>query len=262
MSWKSQFVCLNDGIELSVDLREGIAQNMRERGSYDPAETVLVKRLLSRSGVFFDVGANVGYYTCIAAKLVGETGHVHAFEANPMTAQHLTRSVEINGLAGVVDVNVAAVTDTVTAKTTFYVDHDAPASPLASLLPDHNWGSFSSSIQVPGMSLDAYVAARAIAAIDVVKMDIEGAEMLALRGFAKTLAESPPRAVILELVDDGIASPAQIIEYMERFDFSGYAIHTPLVLEKLSRDSDPGHVNALFINESTYNQTLTDITSR
>jgi FkbM family methyltransferase len=239
-------VYLAEGITLSVDLREVSAQKMRDSGIYDVSETELLRRLLRPGSVFLDVGANVGYYTCLAAKLIGKQGMVHAFEANPWTARYLRRSVRLNGVDDIVEIVPAAVTTQNADGVRLYTNPERCATPLGSLLACHNWGRFTTYFEVPGLSLDTYVEEQGLR-VDVVKMDIEGAEIYALRGFAKTLANNPPTAAILELVDDGAVPSSEIVRFMEEFGFTGFVIGPDGQLDELTVGSNPGHVNAIFV---------------
>ena len=67
------------------------------RGSYEPLETETVKREIKKGNVVSDIGANIGYFASIVAKLVGEEGKVFAFEPDPGNFALLERNVQTNG---------------------------------------------------------------------------------------------------------------------------------------------------------------------
>ena len=86
------------GSKMFVDPRdEGIAMFLVTDGVFDPHETELVRGMLEPGMVVADIGANIGYYTLIAARCVGEGGQVYAFEPVPSNYELLARSIKANG---------------------------------------------------------------------------------------------------------------------------------------------------------------------
>jgi FkbM family methyltransferase len=75
-----------------------VSQKIREEGIWEPYETSLIQSRLQHGGVFVDVGANIGYFTIVAASLVGETGQVFAFEPDPANFELLERNSTHNKL--------------------------------------------------------------------------------------------------------------------------------------------------------------------
>ena len=80
-------------------------------GSYEPAQTQRFVELIGKGDVFFDVGANAGYYTLLGARLVGPRGQVLAFEPEPNNAFFLRRHVDWNGLSNVIVLETAVGCD-------------------------------------------------------------------------------------------------------------------------------------------------------
>src|SRR5262249_15150656 len=151
--------------------------------------------------VVFDVGANVGIFTVIAA---ARGARVVAFEPNPRTRQRLEANVARNGLDGRVTIRAEALFDGAEAQATLYDDVNANAtqrnSGLASL---SNKNSIGAGIEVDLTTLDAVAGELQLERLDWIKLDIQGAELGALRGAARTIARHKPR-IILEL-DHGAA---------------------------------------------------------
>ena len=75
-----------------------VSRRLREEGIWEPYETALLMSLLRPGQVFVDVGANIGYFSLIAARLVGDGGAVYAFEPDPLNFRLLQASVASNGL--------------------------------------------------------------------------------------------------------------------------------------------------------------------
>ncbi|MFL5382934.1 MAG: FkbM family methyltransferase [Longimicrobiaceae bacterium] len=147
--------------------------NAMPGGEMDVHEAILSP--LREGDVFVDVGANVGYYTVLAAGKVGPTGTVVAFEATPGTARQLRTNLEANRL-GNVEVVEAAVHDGSRERLTIGVS--AGVYGMASV--ENGGGPGVASWEVPAVTL-AEACAR-FPRIRMVKMDIEGAELAALRG--------------------------------------------------------------------------------
>src|SRR5437899_9821308 len=96
------------GSSFECDLRDAVMRDVCFTGWYAPEGTVLVTRLLARGETFVDVGANWGYFTLVAAQIVGSQGHVISIEAHPQLFGLLSRNVARNTLSQVTVVPVAA----------------------------------------------------------------------------------------------------------------------------------------------------------
>jgi FkbM family methyltransferase len=142
-------------------------------GEQDVHDAIL--GVLRPGDVFLDVGANVGYYSVLGALRVGVLGRVLAFEATPPTAVQLRKNLEANGLSQV-EVIEAAVTDGRARWVRLGVP--AHAYGMASVTRANDAGV--ESFRVPAVTLAD--AAADIASIRMVKIDIEGGELAALRG--------------------------------------------------------------------------------
>src|SRR5450759_179457 len=136
-----------------------------------------------QSSVVYDVGAHGGWYTLLASELVGPRGKVVAFEPLPSAQTLLKRNVEINHCINVQIVE-AAVSDS-----------DGTATFLA--MTEGNLGSLSPTYgpittTVKTVKIDSLVKKKTIPAPGVIKMDIEGGELVALKGAESTLIEHAP----------------------------------------------------------------------
>jgi FkbM family methyltransferase len=161
---------------------------------------LLLVALVRRSDIVFDVGANKGIFTALMSNLVGRDGRVHAFEPSSDTCNLLraTLAERARNPENVV-VNTAAVgtEDGVATLYTPREDHGQAS------LKTHETGSWAGeaavrSAEVRVLALDTYMTKHAPSRLDFVKMDVEGAELLALRGFAAGLASVRP-VVVCEL---------------------------------------------------------------
>lgn len=156
----------------------------------EPEQTRALMDLLGPGQVFYDIGANVGYYTLLASRLVGETGSVIALEPAERNLAYLRRHLAIN------DVGNARVIPEAVADHVGEARFDAGANPAEGHLAGIRDGDGSrTGPMVPVTTLDALVERTALAP-NVVKMDIEGAELLALQGAARTLATAKPALLL------------------------------------------------------------------
>lgn len=196
-------------------------------GTSGPLEQEALASHLKPGGVFYDIGANVGFFSTIAARLVGPEGRVYAFEPSPVSARAARLNAERNGFSHV-EVIEAAVSD-----------REGWASLKA--------GESSATCRVEGgggpvrlISLDSYAAASAMRPPDVVMIDVEGAEVEVLRGMAETIRLHRP-VVLCEvhwLVEEFGRVRADI------FDPLGYTAQT-LTGEPLP--AVPRHYNAIML---------------
>jgi FkbM family methyltransferase len=129
--------------------------------------------------VFYDVGANVGFYSLLASTLVA-SGRVYAFEPLPANVNYLRRHLELNGIQNA-EVLEVAICDRVGASF-FYEDETRAMGRLQT----------DGQCFVRTETLDSLVGERRIRPPDYMKMDIEGAELLALRGASQTFRKSRP----------------------------------------------------------------------
>ncbi|MFW6078443.1 MAG: FkbM family methyltransferase [Gemmatimonadota bacterium] len=148
-------------------------------GSYEPEQTRRFEASVLPGGTVLDIGAHVGYYTLLASDLVGDTGTVWAFEPNPRNARFLRRHVEINR-CGNVRIVEAAVSDRGGAAR-FAAGSGSGTGRLAD----------AGALEVRTVRLDEYCARHGIAP-SVLKIDVEGGELAALRGARDLLSRGRP----------------------------------------------------------------------
>jgi FkbM family methyltransferase len=147
---------------------------------HEPYETELVSSIIEPGNVVLDIGANIGYYTLIFAKLVGQNGKVFAFEPEPTNFQLLEKNVSINGYSNVI-LEQKAVSNR-NEKKKLYLDKEN-AGMHRIYKPQFTNLDF---VEVDTVFLDDYFS-NYRGEIDFIKMDIEGSEITALEGMQKIL---------------------------------------------------------------------------
>jgi len=150
---------------------------------------------LRPGATFFDIGANVGFVTLIAARLVGPGGRVVAFEPVPRNAAAIRENLALNGIdwAEVVETAVAAGASTanlIVSDVSAFSRLESTSVPTGA----------RETIEVPVISIDEFLAASGSPAPDVVKIDVEGAELEVIEGMRNTLATSRP-TILCEVHD-------------------------------------------------------------
>jgi FkbM family methyltransferase len=169
------------------------------RGTLEPPVQEALRRLLGPGDVFYDVGANVGFFTLVGARLVGPMGRVVAFEPVPWCAHAVARNIELNGFAHA-QVREQAVGGA-DGRERLLVVGEASWSHLEST---GRHADVRDEIDVAVVALDSLVAAGAIPPPDVLKIDTEGAELQAIEGARETIARHRP-AIVCELHDTNTA---------------------------------------------------------
>lgn len=142
---------------------------------------------LEKGQVFVDIGANIGRYTLLAAREVGNTGAVLAVEAHPRNYGLLTRNVELNKLTNVISLNAAAWK--VNGELTL---HTAGVSVSHSIKVNHRLGE----IRVRAKKMDDAILEARLPRVDLVKIDVEGAEIEVLEGMQQTLEKYRPKLIV------------------------------------------------------------------
>jgi FkbM family methyltransferase len=169
---------------------------LREEGWFEPFETLLVQRLVSPGDTVVDVGANIGYYTLQFARLVGATGKVVAFEPDPHNFALLEENVWQNGYRNVTLVRAAVAARSggvrLHLNAANHGDHRIYASDPG-----------RPAIDVEAVALDEYFADHA-GLLDLVKIDVQGAEAGVFAGMRRLMAEQRVARVLSEFWPRGL----------------------------------------------------------
>jgi len=174
---------------------------------YEPKTTNLLLSLLRPGMTFVDVGAHIGYYSLLSSRKVGPTGRVFAFEPDPRNYALLTANISANNCTNVVSVQ-KAVAD-YTGKGRLFLS----TSSVSHSLYKDNSVPISSIIEVDVVSLDDYFRQLGWpSVVNVIKMDIEGAEIPALRGMKELSSRNPSLKLILEFRPRRILAAGYTVE--------------------------------------------------
>jgi FkbM family methyltransferase len=229
-------LCDWHAVEITVATRVGTRHKIRFPdliqktifyfGVWEPAITAFVRHRLSPGDVFIDVGANIGYYTCMASNLVGPTGRVHAIEALPGIHQTLLENLSLNRATNVKAYNCAAYD----RETTLRIFHGKPANIGQAT-------SYEGNAIHEGMSEVSDVLAKPLSQIvdpaelykaKLVKIDVEGAEWFVINGVKDHLCKfSPETEWLMELDPAAVCAQGGKLDVLLKwFEDAGYGAYT------------------------------------
>lgn len=155
----------------------------------EPEQTSRFAETLKKGDIFFDVGANVGYYTVLGSRLVGTSGLVVAFEPSARNLAHLYNHIEINKLE-----NVRLIASACSDEISLAAFSAGPNTAMGHLTePGSNGDTPAKNLMlVPTVTLDA-VTERLGVVPDVLKIDVEGAELAVLNGAQMKVLPAKPK---------------------------------------------------------------------
>ena len=236
---------------LGFKLVSGIhpAYKMMREGTFEPDETALLKKFLGKSDVFVDVGANLGYYTCLAL----QNGRpVIAFEPQQQNLKCLFQNLRINGWGDGVEVFPLALSEKPGLLNLY-----GASGPSASLLK--SWGSYSPSFHqtVPVSTLDTILNGRLLDKRLLIKIDVEGAEYQVLSGAKATITREIKPTWLLEVCLQEFHPEGANPDYLKIFQMfwdNGYQAFTAAKTPRLvAQDEVKRWVADKFCDSGTFN---------
>lgn len=175
-----------------------------------------ISRILKPGDTFIDVGAHIGFFTLMGARLVGKTGQVTALEPNPAVRERLLRNLEHNGWVNKVRVWEWGLSDTNATVELCIPANRSGGTGHASIRPQEDWISYTRHGIVVKRLDDIWPPEEEV---DLIKLDIEGAELLALKGASEVIARSRPN-VICEFNPNTAAAfgytPMDLVEFFTK----------------------------------------------
>jgi FkbM family methyltransferase len=199
---------------------------------HEPATTGLFTKVVKKNDVVLDLGANIGYFSLLAARLVGKDGRVYSFEPEPRNFGFLKKNIELNDYSQVTPNQKAVANEPGTVK--LYICHYDTGHHTI-----NQYGGIESYnltkqeapkdyVEVEKVALDDYLKDK-VDHVDFIKMDVEGAEVLALRGMDKIIRGNKDIKMLVEffplLIKEMGDSPEELIKkLLDDYGFSMYVI--------------------------------------
>jgi len=164
---------------------------------FEESERHFVEQFLREGMTVLDIGAHHGFYTILASKKVGPSGHVIAFEPSPRERRRLLLHLKLNHCTNVKVEPLALASQE--GETTFFLVNGRETG-CNSLRPPAV-SEPTKAIAVSTKTLDGYLENESIHHVDFIKMDVEGAELEVLKGARQLLARSPKPVIMAEVED-------------------------------------------------------------
>lgn len=202
--------------------KEVVLLDLLTKGIFEEEATNLLRQHTPRGGTFIDVGANLGYYSIAAARWVGDTGRVFAFEPIPRTRQILEQNIALNQCTNIEVLPFACSSKIGRAR--MVTGKDSGWSRLA----QHSEGD----TEVELITLDRFVEDHGLTSVDVLKVDVEGLDFEVIRGALQTIDRFRP--VVLAEVEHTHNYGTSIAEIDQFFKAKRYS--TRLIDDGYSRD--------------------------
>ncbi|MCK4266164.1 MAG: FkbM family methyltransferase, partial [Thermoplasmata archaeon] len=206
---------------------------------HEKSTTNLFKKYVKTGDVVVDLGANIGYFTLLAANIVGKEGSVYSFEPEPRNYSYLTKNIQINNYE-----NVTALQKAVGEKTgmvkLFICSYDTGHHTIGQYdgIKDYNPKQAEEEgeyVEVEKVALDDFFEGSE-RPVNIIKMDVEGAEMLALRGMDRVIRESSDIKMFFEffpfLIKKMGDSPEEFIrKLLDDYDLDMFVIGHDYAME-------------------------------
>jgi FkbM family methyltransferase len=176
-----------------------------------------LKQFLKPGMICVDVGANIGSHAVNAGRLVGETGKVYAFEADPETCAILKQNVALNQLDNIIVKNECVLDKE--GYITLYINKDSGKN---SVLLSRS-SEINRTITVHGDTLDNALSKSR--KVDLLKIDVEGADFRVLRGAEKIFQINPPSIVVIEIhdVDSDNVNSKEVLQFLQSHNYEIYS---------------------------------------
>lgn len=230
---------------LLARVNEDVGRLMKLHGNYEVAETNFLHRVVKPEDTCFDVGGNVGFFALLFAKLAPK-GKVHCFEPITLNTRLIEASAELNSLDNIVVNNVAVGARN--GEIEFVISEDSAYSSMI----DTGRSPKKSVRQVPLLTLDKYATEHGVERMDILKIDVEGAEADVIRG-AHSLLSNPsrrPRYIMIELDDKNLnafgETVTSIVNMISALEYTPNAISYNGSLTPLKPDDLRRHFNFVF----------------
>jgi len=187
-------------------------------------EQIFYINSISKGDIVFDVGANVGELTLLFSRFADINGQVHSFEPTPSTFGKLSAIVKNANKTNVILNNLAVSNKPGFVNFNMYEEQQAAWNTMA-VRPLENYGITvpkPTVVQIPATSIDSYCEEHSIPIIDLLKMDVEGAELDVLYGAEKMFAEKKIKICAFEFgqtVFDMGNTVKQYIDFFKKHDY-------------------------------------------
>jgi FkbM family methyltransferase len=235
-------------LKLRFDKRSHMGNYIYWQGLYSRSELMALDTVLQPDSVFLDVGANNGYFTLFAAKRT-RNGRVLSFEPVSEHFANLNHNVELNKFKNVQLFNIG-LSDGTAEELPIFSDVDDENDGLATVYPGGHRNTKIGTIKLS--SLDRVAEEQKLDKVDVIKIDVEGAEFDVLKGGRSVLERWHP-TILIELNQETSSnagySVKDVVDYLREFGYAFKRIGNNGTLTDLDTENMPAFCNAMCIAE-------------
>ncbi len=221
----TRIVVTKRGVRLLVETDDLIQGYIYLFGVWEPNITDWIRRTLLPGDTFVDVGSNIGYYSTLAARLVGSAGSVVAIDASSHFSAVLQRNAELNACTNVRVVNVAASDRSQTGLPFYQPDPHNRGHTTGVRAGRHLPALFTAAVA----TLPEILTRRELEQARIIKIDVEGMEFATLLGMTPEFSRTrPDLELVVEISPDLLVaqgySAESLIELLARYGFNVYRI--------------------------------------
>lgn len=185
---------ISSDLILELDITKKTQRQIFLDKVYEPHITMFLEKNLSKGSTFFDIGANVGYYSILASKLVGKGGHVFAFEPEAKNFESLKNNILLNNCKNITPFKKAIANQSGKSKLHIHPSNEG----------GHSIEQLEGSLdyqQVETISFDAFQKELFVdnASSVVIKIDVEGFELEVLKGMKSNLIRNDAPTIVCEV---------------------------------------------------------------
>jgi FkbM family methyltransferase len=237
--------------KLEAALRLPRDRHGRER--YDRLNFSVIEQIVGAGDVCFDIGANIGIYSCVMARMTRNPGGIHSFEPANHIRQKLMRNLRLNSFDDV-RVNAFGLGAEETEKDFFEIRQGVTRGGVSSFVQNENYAALGAenyeTRRVPVRTLDGYVDDLDLTALKLMKIDVEGFEIDVIRGAKRTIERFRP-FILLEFDTTRHAGDAdEMRAFFGSLGYDGfdpYLQHGKLGFNEWSFETTPRERNALLV---------------
>lgn len=214
------------GFKMQLDLANWSQRMTWFLGRFYELDTQMaMMSLLNKGDTFVDIGANIGMLTLVAARQIGETGKIYAFELNPVAYKRLLNVVELNNIRNVEALQLGLSDTRCRYLLSVVGTHDGAGS-LSTPSADEIV-LVSQQFDITTITGDEVLEANILDQRTLVKIDVEGHEVKVLKGLSRTILKHRP-IILMEFEPAHLrragSSEKELVELMQEFGYSPYAI--------------------------------------
>jgi FkbM family methyltransferase len=244
---------LPGNIIMNLKPEEHIQQQLFWYGEYEKPLGIVLKRLLHPDSTFLDIGANIGYFSLLAARSAPD-GYIVSFEPVSYLFEAFENNVRLNSITNIKSIK-AAVSEKEETRLIYLSDMDNTG--MSSFQKPENYSGKNEMVKV--VSIDSWFSNSGLTKVDLIKIDVEGNELAVLKGMKETVTVFQPH-ILLELNPETLSyfslTPADILSYITEWPYKLFLITTSGKLKLLDTGDVKETINLALIHTARFEEIL------